>query len=143
MSDNGNYCDYNLNFTPRGTLILEEDLKRYERQNLSKSDKYFQFAEKTFQEMLEISKKKNADYTGGTSDPFANFTKNENCGGASVEQGFLVRMNDKMARVSNFVKTGTLQVKDEAVDDTLKDLANYCILFLGYLESQKDDSDLA
>lgn len=121
-----NYCDYNLNFL---------------KKTPSKSDLYFKFAEKICQEMLELSRKKGADYAG-SNDPFANFTSNKNCGGASVEQGFLVRMNDKMARISNFVKNGQLQVKDEAVEDTLKDLANYCLLFMGYLESQKNDSSL-
>jgi hypothetical protein len=132
------YYDYNLNYdvsTTSGT----NNIKLAEK---SKSSRYFEFAEKTCKEMIEMSRKKNADYAG-SSDPFANFTQNDNCGGASVEQGFLVRMNDKMARISNFTKTGSLQVKDEAVEDTLKDLANYCLLFLGYLESQKNDSNLA
>lgn len=100
------------------------------------SKEYFEFAEKTFAEMLELSKKKNADYTGGDSDPFGNFKAVEVLG-IPTEIGFLTRMMDKMKRISTFVRNGTLEVKDEAVEDTLKDLANYSILMLGYLKSKK------
>lgn len=100
-------------------------------------DKYLAFAKSTTEKMLQISKQKNADYTGGNSDPFANFTRVEALGICSTEQGFLTRMTDKMCRISSFVKNGTLEVKDESVEDTLIDLANYCILMLGYLEQKK------
>ena len=99
---------------------------------------YFEYAENFFSDCVEISKAKNADYTGDDSDPFANFSNTKATGGATVEQGFLVRMNDKMMRISSFVKKGQLQVKDESVKDTLQDLANYCCLMAGYIESQKD-----
>jgi hypothetical protein len=46
-------------------------------------------------------------------------------------------MMDKISRIASFIKKGTLEVKDESVKDTLMDLANYCILFAGYLESKK------
>lgn len=98
---------------------------------------YMQFAQKTMDKMLEISKQKNADYTGDSNDPFSNFTRVEALGICSTEQGFLTRMTDKMCRITSFVNQGTLMVKDESVEDTLQDLANYCILFMGYLESEK------
>lgn len=100
---------------------------------------YFEFAENFMNEMLEISKKKNADYTGGANDPFANF-KSVEVLGISTEQGFLTRMMDKMKRIASFVEKGELQVKDESVKDTLQDLANYSILFAGYLESKKQEN---
>lgn len=34
---------------------------------------YFGFAEDFFMECVEISRKKNADYTGKNDDPFSNF----------------------------------------------------------------------
>jgi hypothetical protein len=100
------------------------------------SEQYFQFAEETMLDMIALSRSKNADYTGGSVDPFGNFKAVEILG-ISTEIGFLTRMMDKMKRISTFVNRGQLQVKDEAVEDTLKDLANYCILFMGYLESKK------
>ncbi len=97
---------------------------------------YFDFAENFFKEALETSKKKNADYTGGSEDPFSNFTSIEALG-IATEIGFLTRMMDKMKRIASFAKNGELQVKDESVTDTLRDLANYASLFAGYIESKK------
>jgi hypothetical protein len=91
-----------------------------------------------FDQMHEVTKRKNADYTGGGEDAFANFTRVESMGIATTEQGFLVRMNDKMSRIASFVKNGQLQVKDESVMDTLLDLANYSILMMGYLQGKKN-----
>lgn len=99
-------------------------------------EQYLQFADEFFNKCLEISKAKNTDYTGGGDDAFANFTSVESLH-ISTEAGFITRMNDKMMRIASFVKNGTLQVKDESVKDTLRDLANYACLFAGYLESKK------
>lgn len=97
---------------------------------------YMDFHKTACMRMIDITAAKNHDYTGAGDDPFANFRNIKNCGGVSPEQGFLVRMNDKMARISSFVEKGILQVKDESVNDTLLDLANYCILMAGYIESE-------
>jgi hypothetical protein len=98
---------------------------------------YFEFANTFFNTCIEISKKKNADYTGGNDNPFSNFTSVENLG-IKTEQGFLTRMMDKMARIGSYVSKGELQVKDESVIDTLRDLANYSCLLAGYIISRKD-----
>lgn len=100
-------------------------------------EQYMEFQKQTFDAMIEITRRKNADYTGASGDPFFNFTRVEALGIASTEQGFLTRMLDKFARITSFVQKGELQVKDESVQDTLRDLANYCILMLGYIESKK------
>ena len=44
-----------------------------------------------------------------------------------------------MKRIATFVNNGELKVKDESVKDTLQDLANYAILFAGYLESENKE----
>jgi len=87
--------------------------------------------------MHSITKAKNSDYTGNSDDPFENFTICERIGIATTEQGFLTRMTDKLSRVNTFAQNGQLLVKDESVEDTLFDLANYCLLFAGYLRSKK------
>lgn len=51
--------------------------------------------------------------------------------------GFLTRMSDKFSRLGSFINKGELLVLDESVEDTLVDLANYCALFAGYLESKE------
>lgn len=101
-------------------------------------EQYIQNFEALTKQMLEITKAKNADYTGDANAPFKNFTMVETIGFASTEQGFLTRIIDKVMRVSSFVKHGILEVADEKVEDTLLDCANYCLLMICYLRSKKD-----
>lgn len=86
---------------------------------------------------MEITKVKNADYTGVGDDPFANFNRVELMGITDTTRGFLVRMLDKFCRITSFAQKGVLEVKEESVEDTLFDLANYCILLAGYIKSKR------
>ena len=88
----------------------------------------------------ELMNLKNRDYAGnGGQEPFANFTRCESMGICSTEQGFLVRLTDKMSRLSSFVESGKLHVSDESFQDTCIDVINYMVLFHSYV-SEKDDS---
>jgi hypothetical protein len=98
-------------------------------------DELFKLHEDMCCDALELMRKKNADYAGGVSDPFANFRRAEALGVCSTEQAFLVRMTDKMSRLSSFAKKGTLAVEDESVHDTLLDLINYSVLLSAYIKS--------
>lgn len=90
---------------------------------------------------FSLMRKKNADYAGrGGDEPFANFTRCESMGICKTEAGMLVRMTDKMSRLSSFVESGTLAVKDESVEDTCLDLINYSVLFYAYLQSKKESN---
>ena len=56
-------------------------------------------------EALELMKKKNHDYAGNQGvEPFANFTRTEAMGITTTEKGMLVRMVDKMSRLSSFYR---------------------------------------
>jgi len=99
---------------------------------------YLKFHRAACDKMVEITKKKNHDYAGGSGDAFFNFTKVESMGIATTEQGFLTRMFDKFSRITTFVNKGILSVSDESVEDTLFDLANYCILMAGYIRSKRE-----
>lgn len=46
---------------------------------------------------------------------------------------YIVRMNDKMNRVNTLINRET-EVKDEKIEDTLLDLANYCLLAVADME---------
>lgn len=86
---------------------------------------------------LELMKKKNADYAGSDGvNPFANFKRAEALGICTTEQAFLVRMTDKMSRLSSFSAKGKLDVEDESVFDTLVDMINYSVLLAAYLKSK-------
>lgn len=84
-----------------------------------------------------IMLRKNADYTGESSDPFANFKLTEKVGVCSAEKGILTRMLDKLARINSFLDKGVLEVPDEKVEDTLVDLANYSLLLAGLIKSRR------
>lgn len=90
------------------------------------------------EKMADITTRKNADYTGNSVDPFANFTACAKIEACTVEQGFVVRMTDKLQRIVTLAVHGNeAKVLDEKIEDTLLDLANYCLLFAGYLKSKK------
>ena len=77
----------------------------------------------TFKDVLdkmnEIYEKKNADYGDSFSKTYAEF------GLTSAA----VRINDKNERFKKLIKQEA-QVKDESIEDTLLDLANYSVLTL-------------
>lgn len=98
---------------------------------------YMEYHEAACKRMIEITKAKNADYSGAGDDPFSNFRQIEHLIKTVprvVMIGMLTRMSDKMSRIASFVEKGNLQVKDESVKDTLLDVANYAILFMGIIE---------
>ena len=85
----------------------------------------------------ELMKKKNADYAGrGGNEPFANFTRTEAMGVTTTERGILVRMVDKMSRLSSFMESGEFKVDDEKLEDTILDMINYSILLYAYIQDK-------
>ena len=77
--------------------------------------KLFEYHKELCGEALELMKKKNHDYAGKEGDtPFANFTRSEAMGICSTEQGFLMRVCDKLSRLSTFTSAGTLMVDNES-----------------------------
>lgn len=99
-------------------------------------EEYFIFAENFFDSCIEKSRKKNADYTGGSENPFSNLSAVE-IYRIRTEHNFIGKMSDKMMRIASFVNNGTLLVEDESVLDTLQDLANYSALLAGYIKSKE------
>lgn len=112
---------------------------------MTKKD-YIAFHAEFCKSMVDITARKNHDYTGAGDDAFANFRQIASLMGSDqlgnvagtgpvdvVAIGFLTRMSDKLSRIGSFVAKGELLVKEESVEDTLKDLANYSALFAGYL----------
>jgi hypothetical protein len=94
----------------------------------------------TFEKCLEIAIRKNNDYGGTNKDPYANF-RNSTMVGVSVEKGMLVRMMDKMSRISTLLDKQA-KVTDESIEDTLEDLANYAIIMKSYIKRSKNPEGL-
>ena len=82
-----------------------------------KFDQYAEF-DKIVQSATTIYRQKNADY----GDSFAKSIQ---------KRGFvaaLTRIEDKFQRFDNIVSTGKVEVKNESLEDTLLDMANYAIM---------------
>lgn len=80
-------------------------------------------------ELHEIYKKKNSDYGNSFSETF------EKLGIISA----ITRISDKYNRLCSLATKpkDEVQVKDESLIDTLKDMANYCIMTAMELEKDK------
>lgn len=81
-------------------------------------------------EMWGIRQAKREDYNVKADDNFLqieNFKMAELFGVPSYV-GILIRISDKFTRLASFVRKGFNAVKDESVEDTLLDLANYSLL---------------
>ena len=90
-----------------------------------------------FNEILSVIKKlhddKRHDY--GNDDIFANFRLSE-MAGISPWKGSVIRMGDKYARISNFIKKGDFQFKEESIKDTLMDMAIYSLITIILFEDE-------
>ena len=99
---------------------------------------------KRFYEILdtikELHDKKRHDY-GADEDIFANFRLSEQCG-ISAWKGSVVRMGDKYARISNYIKKGEFKFKEESIKDTLMDMAIYSLITMILFEEEEFDQSI-
>lgn len=98
-----------------------------------KRQEFLESMGKIYDECLQIASKKNQDYAGD-DDAFKNF-KNSEAIGISVEQGILVRIMDKITRISNLL-TRPAAVIDEKIEDTILDVINYFAILYIYLKNK-------
>lgn len=68
----------------------------------------------------DLYKAKNQDYGDSFSKSYKEY-------GLTMS---LIRLEDKLNRLKSLNKNGNAQVKDESIQDTLMDLANYSIMTL-------------
>lgn len=86
-----------------------------------------------------IMRAKNADYSGASGDPFANF-RGSTALGIDPVLGILLRCQDKFQRIRAFAAKGELQVKDEPVDDAIRDVVNYMVLLAGLVNEKRQSN---
>ena len=98
-----------LTETPEQAKYRIEQLEKQEKENIRKME-YF----KVHTEAFEIFLKKNKDY----GDAFAEYGY----------IGVIVRIGDKVKRLSSVTKNGINVVDDETLRDTLMDLHNYAAM---------------
>ena len=110
-------------------------------------DWYNNYRQQVTQEILDVTAKKNNDYTtgngeNGSQNPFANFDKAKEFGVDSLT-GLCIRMEDKFQRAKTFAKDGKLAVTEgnDSTKDIFFDLAGYCLLAMGMIERDKHIQD--
>jgi len=75
----------------------------------------------------ELMRKKQADYTNGTDDPFRNFQLGPSMGVGTVPSGIFIRFLDKVSRLATYIHKGRFEV-NESLADTVVDAINYLVL---------------
>lgn len=74
-------------------------------------------------ELIALHERKNKDYGGAFDDTMRMFGPT----------ALAIRLHDKVNRVISLVKNNKAEVQDEAIEDTLKDIACYAIMGLEHL----------
>ena len=102
-----------------------------------KREELLEFHEQVCTDAKELMNLKNRDYAGHDGlEPFANFTRCEAMGICETEAGFMVRVTDKMSRLSSFLQAGKMHVEDESFYDTIVDVINYMVLLGAYVKDK-------
>ena len=86
-------------------------------------------------ECKTIHDQKNHDYAGD-EDALFNLKMVSKMGLTPFE-GVCVRLTDKFCRLMMFCKRHSLQVSDENIEDTLKDIINYSAFAIEFLRDKK------
>lgn len=95
-----------------------------EREHRQKVEEFKGIAQK----LVDLYDAKNLDYGDSFGKSFAEW-------GLPMAA---IRLTDKLNRLSSFAKGQDMKVKDEAIEDTLMDLANYSIMTLIELQREKE-----
>lgn len=92
--------------------------------------------EATYSKCLGIMRRKCNDYASA-ENPYRNF---EGCVriGLSVQQGIMVRLQDKFARLENLMSGKTAQVAEESIEDTIEDAINYLAILKARRQFEAD-----
>jgi hypothetical protein len=103
-------------------------------------DELLDFHNDLCKQARDLMSLKNRDYAGNEGiEPFANFTRVESMGICKTEQGFMVRLTDKMSRLSSFIRAGKMHVADESFKDTCIDVINYMVLLSAYIADKNNN----
>ena len=86
--------------------------------------------------MNEISIAKNNDYAG--NDFLSNFKMSEKLG-VKPSMGCAIRISDKFSRICQLMQKDAPDVTDETIEDTLIDLANYCVIMVLLLREEQNE----
>ena len=130
----GIYCDdafveyleqnIEVNESDLKTVEIKENAKETLQKTLDKvkepvENEFMEEYKKIVTETMELCVKKNKDYGSSVEDTFEKFG----------DISYLVRITDKYNRICSLLNREG-EVKDESIDDTIRDMANYSFLWL-------------
>ena len=92
-------------------------------------------AERLQKENLDIMKSKNHDYAGEYA--FSNFVDSAELAGITERQSILVGIGTKYSRLKNLLRDNKTP-NNESIEDTIKDLINYCYILLANMSKDKE-----
>jgi hypothetical protein len=89
--------------------------------------------------MRETHIAKSNGYSGKDNpDTWANFRESKRFG-VTPFLGCLIRLSDKFVRISNLVRDNTNDTIGESLEDTLIDMASYCLIAICLLRETHDN----
>jgi isopropylmalate/homocitrate/citramalate synthase len=94
------------------------------------TDQNLQKYDRVVGELREIYARKNRDYGDSFNDSLDEFGI----------VAYAVRASDKMQRIKQLLASNKQHVKDEPIKDTIRDLANYSIMAIMWLEGKDDQT---
>ena len=98
-------------------------------------------SEKLFEQVLKTLYAKNSDYAIEKS-PFSNFENSAKRVGITVQQGILIRFNDKVERLCNLLRQDkAARVTGETIEDTICDAIGYLAILHAFRVGQMAKRD--
>lgn len=91
--------------------------------------------ETTYNQAIEIAKKKNHDYTQASDNALKNFELVEYLELATTEVGMMSRILDKISRLATLVNHEA-KVKDESMQDSIIDMINYLAILKATIDNR-------
>lgn len=83
----------------------------------------------TIKSMEELYEKKNADYGDSITKNLKEYKQ--------AFPSYLFRLKEKVDRCLSIYDKGNVEVKDEKLEDTLLDIANYAVILTTYIKNKE------
>lgn len=112
------YGDFPCNMCFDGSFYKEEEnCARFEKMR------------KVVNDIVYLIEKKNNDYGNSATQTYEEYG----------DVAFFVRISDKINRLKSLtINNKTQEVQDESIEDTIKDIIGYCLLYLEWKNSKED-----
>ena len=120
------YEDYPCNVCFNGSYY--EKSEHYVSEKLDKCGRFEKIL-RVVTEIVELLEKKNNDYGNSATQTYDEYG----------DIAFFIRISDKINRLKSLtINNKTQEVKDESIEDTVKDIIGYCLLYLEWKTSGED-----